>query len=438
MTASTAPAPELAPVARAARGEVVVTLFHETHIHGMLLGRELPSGAPADGRTFAHYMGLLDQQRRRLDGGASLFVGNGDDLSDELPVPEVLGGGVVATQGRHAVEAFNAAGLDANTFGFNELDYLPQRVDRLRELVSRSRFVWVSANVRDGSRPSQVLAAEQGARRWTLQRVGGLRIGITGVVSPDFQLDDGAAAARFAPAVALLDPVAALRNVVPQMRAAGAQLVVVLSHLFYEQMQRVAQQVDGVDVMVGSHHGPQPGHLLEQPRVVGGTILSIAGHDMAAVGQLDLVVRRSDGRVVRHAFHRHVPTLKGRCSRRSRRCWTATSPTGSSSRPRRSPPSIETFGQEPVVLAGADGDAVPKAAERGRSQRRAQSRLVQQPSAHSRLVHSRSGIQADQEPRAEVWIQRIFDAAIDGRLAGPSRWACPVPSGGCPAGDSDL
>jgi hypothetical protein len=46
MTASTAPAPELAPVARAARGEVVVTLFHETHIHGRLLGRELHSGTP--------------------------------------------------------------------------------------------------------------------------------------------------------------------------------------------------------------------------------------------------------------------------------------------------------------------------------------------------------------------------------------------------------
>jgi 2',3'-cyclic-nucleotide 2'-phosphodiesterase (5'-nucleotidase family) len=159
--------------------------------------------------------------------------------------------------------------------------------------------------------PARCSPPEQGARRWTLPRVGGLRVGITGVVSPDFQLGDGAAVARFAPAVALLDPVAALREVVPRMRAAGAQLVVVLSHLFHEQMERVAQQVDGVDVMVGSHHGPQPGHLLEQPRVVGGTILSIAGHDMAAVGQLDLIVRRGDGRVVRHAFHRHVPTLKG-------------------------------------------------------------------------------------------------------------------------------
>ena len=308
-TAGTAPAPELAPVARAGRGQVVVTLFHETHIHGMLLGREQVGGPPADGRTFAHYMGLLDQQRRRLKAGASLVVGNGDDLADELPVPEILGGGgPVATRGRHAVEVFNAAMLDANTFGYNELDFLP---DRLEEQVARSRFRWVSANVRDGRRPTEVLAAAQGARRWTLERVAGFRVGVTGVVSPHIRLGDGDNAARVAPDVALLDPVTALGEVVPQMRAAGAQLVVVLSHLFYQEMEQVARDVDGVDVMVGSHHGPEPAGFLEQPRVVRGTILSIAGHDMAAVGQLDLVVRRSDGRVVRHASHRHVPTPQG-------------------------------------------------------------------------------------------------------------------------------
>jgi 2',3'-cyclic-nucleotide 2'-phosphodiesterase (5'-nucleotidase family) len=294
----------LAPVARAGRGEVVVTLFHETHIHGMPLGRELPSGAPADGRTFAHYMGLVDQQRRRLKAGASLVLGNGDDLNDDLSVPEVLGGGgPIATKGRHAVEVFNAAGLDANTFGYNELDFVP---DRLGEQVARSRFRWVSANVRDGSRLGEVFAAERGARLWTLEQVAGLRVGITGVVSPHIRPGDGGNAARVAPAVALLDPVTALREVVPRMRAAGAQVVVVLSHLFYEEMEQVAQEVDGVDIMVGSHHGPEPAGFLEEPRVVRSTILSIAGHDMAAVGQLDLVVGRSDGRVVRHAFHRHV------------------------------------------------------------------------------------------------------------------------------------
>ncbi|HZD70190.1 MAG TPA: hypothetical protein VFA45_15235 [Actinomycetes bacterium] len=120
--------------------------------------------------------------------------------------------------------------------------------------------------------------------------------------------------ASLAPTVILLDPAKALREVVPQMPAADAQVVVVLSHLSYEEMERVAQQVDGVDVMVGSHQGPQPVGFLDERRVVGRTILSVAGNDMAAVGQLDLVVHRSDGRIVRFGFRRPALTPDGPAS----------------------------------------------------------------------------------------------------------------------------
>jgi 2',3'-cyclic-nucleotide 2'-phosphodiesterase (5'-nucleotidase family) len=236
------------------------------------------------------------------------LVGNGDDLSDELEIPAILGGGTVAAQGRHVIEAFAAAGLDADTFGYDMDQYLPDRIGHVRELVERSRFAWVSANVREGSHPSQALAAEQGARLWVLKQVAGIQVGITGVVSPDFQLGDGAHAAHLAPTVTLLDPVQALREVVPKMRAAGAQVVVVLSHLFFEEMARVARQVEGVNAILGSHEGPPTGFLAE-PLVVRGTILSVAGNNMAALGQLDLVVRRGDGRVVRFGFQRH-PIMK--------------------------------------------------------------------------------------------------------------------------------
>jgi 2',3'-cyclic-nucleotide 2'-phosphodiesterase (5'-nucleotidase family) len=303
------PAPPLAPEARAGRGEVVVTLLHETHLHGGLLGLDY-QGQPADGRTFANYAGVLDQQRRRLKAGSSLFLGNGDDLSDDLEIPAILGGGTVATQGRHVIEAFAAAGLDADTFGYDMDQYLPDRIGHFRELVARSRFAWVSANVREGSHPSEALAAAQGARLWVLRQVVGIQVGITGVVSPAFQQGDGAHAARVAPTVTLLDPVTALREVVPKMRAAGAQVVVVLSHPFFEEMQQVARQVEGVDAILGSHQGPLTAYLT-QPEVIGGTIISKPGHDMAALGQLDLVVRRSDGRVVRFGFQRHQLTRKG-------------------------------------------------------------------------------------------------------------------------------
>ena len=76
-------------------------------------------------------------------------------------------------------------------------------------------------------------------------------------------------------------------------------------------MKLVVKQVDSVDVIVGSHVGPQPYGFLNEPWVVGRTILSVAVNDLAAVGQLDLVVRRNDGPIIRFGFRQHLVTSGG-------------------------------------------------------------------------------------------------------------------------------
>jgi 2',3'-cyclic-nucleotide 2'-phosphodiesterase (5'-nucleotidase family) len=291
----------------AAHSEVRVTIFHETHTHGALVGADRQSTAgpvPSNGVTFAHYVGLIGQLRAALLPPAhSLFLGNGDDLEMELPIPARAGGGRVLTGGRHVVEAFNAAGLAADALGVSELG-LPDA--RLRELIGLSRFPWVSANARDGADPREVLAREAGARRWAIVEVGGVRFGITGLVTRDVRPGDGQHARMVAPRVALLDPVEAMREVLPLMRAEGAQVAVVLSHLAYEETERVAAEVGGVDVALGSHVGPKSFGYLAEPRVVNGAVLSVAQDNMAGLGQLELTIR--DGAVVEHTFRRHVPS----------------------------------------------------------------------------------------------------------------------------------
>jgi hypothetical protein len=87
------------------------------------------------------------------------------------------------------------------------------------------------------------------------------------VVATGWEADTSELVELAAPAVRLLDPVRALREVVPKMRVAGAQVVVVLSHLFWEQAEQVARQVDGVNVILGSRQGPPTGYLAE-PEVI--------------------------------------------------------------------------------------------------------------------------------------------------------------------------
>jgi 2',3'-cyclic-nucleotide 2'-phosphodiesterase (5'-nucleotidase family) len=285
-----------------------VTLFHETHTHGELTGAQDRPG----GVTFDRYVGLRNALRACLKPASSLFLGNGDDLSGTLAS--------TATDGRHAIDAFNVAGVDADTFGFSEFTvrgWLPDRfeasVARLRELVAASRFPWVSANVREVDDPDEVLAAAHGARRWIVRDVGGVRIGITGLLG---RLTHGWSV-RPPPGgdghVRVLEPAPAIREVLPQMRAAGAEVVVLLSHMIHEDTMRLVRHVSGIDVALGTHLGPP----LPQPLRIGRSIVAVAGpSDMQALGQLDLKTR--GGRIVDHAFTRHIPSPSGPIDRRVR------------------------------------------------------------------------------------------------------------------------
>jgi 2',3'-cyclic-nucleotide 2'-phosphodiesterase (5'-nucleotidase family) len=257
-----------------------ITFFFSTHTHGELVR--------PDRVTFAHYAGHVAALRRALpDPSASLFLGNGDDTTQRL-----CG---VRTGGRHVVDAFNAGVLDANTYGFNEIadDIAP---DELRALVAASRFTWLSANVLelDGS---DVFAKAQGARRWLVKDVGGVRIGLTGLIVPSPA--QGMIPYSYGRSFKVIDPVEAMREVVPLMRRDGAQLIVVLSHMDIETMERVARDADGVDAILGSHVW-QPSAM----KTVGRTILADGHDNMQQIGQLDVLVR--DGAVAAHAFSVHA------------------------------------------------------------------------------------------------------------------------------------
>jgi 2',3'-cyclic-nucleotide 2'-phosphodiesterase (5'-nucleotidase family) len=300
-------APACPPGAGPPRG-TTVTLFHETHTHGEL------TGAPDRPRavTFDRYVGLRNALRACLKPASSLFLGNGDDLSGALAG--------VATDGRHTIDAFNAAGIDADTFGFSEFtvrgetpDRFEASLARLRELVAASRFAWVSANVREVENPDEVLAAAQGAHRWIVREVGGVRIGITGLlgrVTHGWSMGPPPGGDGH---VRVLEPVRAIREVLPEMRAAGAQIVVVLSHMIHEDTVHLLRRVKGIDVALGTHLGPP----LPQPLRVRRSIVAIAGpSDMTALGQLDLTIR--SGRIVDYAFARHIPAPAGPIDRRVR------------------------------------------------------------------------------------------------------------------------
>jgi 2',3'-cyclic-nucleotide 2'-phosphodiesterase (5'-nucleotidase family) len=280
--------PGASTAARVHRGEVHVTIFHGTHFDG--------AWALGEGQDFARRAALLHRLRAALpEPSNALVVGNGDDID-----PGAGRGSVVDNQlgvehgpdtaGRYAFEAFNAIGMDAETYGFNELDW----IDRLAQQLRRARFAMVSANVRDRT-TGQVFGAQYGAQAYVVKVVAGVRFGITGAISTE------GPPVPLRPTVEVIEPARALAEVVPRMRAAGADIVVVLSHLDTRtEAQRIAQTVPGIDLILGTHIG-EP---LATPQRVGGTLLSVPAWGVDNLGALDLTIR--DGRIADAVLHQYT------------------------------------------------------------------------------------------------------------------------------------
>ncbi|WP_458205256.1 bifunctional metallophosphatase/5'-nucleotidase [Haladaptatus sp. NG-SE-30] len=195
----------------------------------------------------------------RLRDDRTFVVGTGDNTA-----PGVLS---LVTEGRQALDFFDAVSPDFETFGNHDFDY---GANRAREFVRHSPQTWLTANVReDGDR----FAADAGTLPHAIRDVDGTRVGFFGVTDPQTPaLNPKAIDLHFA------DPIPAARDAVSQLHDQGAEYVVALSHLGRGD-EELAATVD-VDVILGGHvHSEQiermDGTLLTRPGVNGRVLLEI-------------------------------------------------------------------------------------------------------------------------------------------------------------------
>jgi 5'-nucleotidase len=213
-------------------------------------------------------------RRIRAENPNTLLLLAGDTLSPS-PVSTVL-------QGQQMVAAFNALGLDLATFGNHEFDFGPAALaERMRE----SRFVWLSANVRD----RRSGAPFGGAERARLVVLGGVPVGLFGLTMADTAHTSSPGAD-----VAFDEPLAAAREVAGELRRRGARLVVALTHQPMHD-DRALAATGVVDLVLGGHeHEP----LLAEE---GPALVTKAGSDARYLARIDLWLTR-EGRLVERSF----------------------------------------------------------------------------------------------------------------------------------------
>ena len=187
------------------------------------------------------------------------------------------------------VKAMNALGVEAMTAHW-EFTYGAERV---MELIDQLEFPFLAGNVRDTSWDEPVFEAVKIFER------AGLRIAVIGqaypytpIANPRYLIPDWSFGIREDQ----------IRERVNAVRAAGVDLVVLLSHNGFDIDRKLASRVGGIDVIFTAHtHDALP-----QATTVGNTLLVASGSHGKFLSRLDLDVR---GRRVAAYRYKLIPVF---------------------------------------------------------------------------------------------------------------------------------
>jgi len=202
---------------------------------------------------------LLEAERARLPNAVLTF--GGDLLS-----PSLASG---VTKGAHLISMFNVLAPVAAVPGNHEFDF---GAAIFAQRVAESRFPWIGSNI----------SGVAGLKTSELVEIGGVKVGFLGI------LTSHTASLSEAEGVTFSDERAAAEAQVAALRARGAEVVVALTHLHFEDDRKLAASVKGIDLILGGHdHDP---FSLEE----GGPLILKSGHDAQWLGEVELVVDRPD------------------------------------------------------------------------------------------------------------------------------------------------
>ncbi|PWV95707.1 2',3'-cyclic-nucleotide 2'-phosphodiesterase (5'-nucleotidase family) [Paenibacillus cellulosilyticus] len=182
----------------------------------------------------------------------------------------------------------NELGYDAMTFGNHEFDKGPST---LKTFIQSASFPFVSSNIDFGTDASlsplfNAAVGEPGDNGniypAIIRTVNGEKIGIFGLTTPDT-----AALSSPGEAIHFKDIKASAEQAVAALQEKGVNKIIALSHIGYNLDEKLADEVEGIDIIVGGHSHtkltqPVVHHADHEP-----TIVVQTGEYGAFLGQLD-------------------------------------------------------------------------------------------------------------------------------------------------------
>lgn len=241
---------------------------------------------------FAHLATLLNQLRDDFGRESTLLLDGGDTWQGT--------GLAYWTRGRAMVEACNLLGVDVMT-GHWEFTYSAAEIrENLKqfkgEFVAQNIFVKEEALFMDAPVADD---AGHAFKPYTLRELGGAKVAIIGQAFPYTPI---ANPARFIPDWTFGIRETEMQSIVNYLREREKPAaIIVLSHNGMDVDRKMAQNVSGIDAILGGHTHDGVPKPLEIKNAGGTTVVCNAGSNGKFVGVLDLKIQQNQ--VKDYAYH---------------------------------------------------------------------------------------------------------------------------------------
>ena len=217
-------------------------------------------------------------------GGLAYLSARANELRKEKPSLLFAAGDMIQGnnwanffQGASAIEAMNEMKFDAMVTGNHEFDF---GQDVLKQRISEAGFPVLCANVEGFSQ----------LKPYIIKEIAGIRFGIIGLATADTPVTTHP---KNVAGLQFIAPEDALKHYLREVKA-QSDIVVVLSHIGHQADRILAEEVDGIDVIIGGHSHTK----VLSPVMVKNTIILQAWEHAKALGVLDLTVEK--GKILKY------------------------------------------------------------------------------------------------------------------------------------------
>lgn len=228
---------------------------------------------------FAYLATAIKEVRDEKGSGKVLLVDGGDTFSDDQ-----LGN---ITKGEAMIRLMSAVNYDLMALGNHDFDYGLQRTHELQQMAN---FPKRAANITDENTGQPIFGEP-----YIIKEKNGIKVAILALGyrnTPKTGNPDNVKGLRFSVGKEVAE------KYVPELRQ-KADVVVVLSHEGTAVDEKMAREVQGIDLIIGAHSHD----ILEPRKKIGQTYIVQAMSDAAVLGETELIVENGKLVDVKDNYH---------------------------------------------------------------------------------------------------------------------------------------